>query len=221
MAQIIAVADLPTALRSEEMVADMVAGANARASRVAPCLPDPTSTAWAGTAAYAVGDQVRIADGEFLEVTVAGTSGATAPTTPSALGATVVDGTVTWKRISPTPDQLSEAKLVLLGAVKRWIEAGAGAFQAQQAGPFGVTVDTRQRTGFNLWPSEITALQDICTSGTTASGGAFSISPSGSDSVHMPWCSLAFGATYCSCGADLTNYEYPLYEGGVLSGDEY
>jgi hypothetical protein len=37
----------------------------------------------------------------------------------------------------------------------------------------------------------------------------------------MPWCSVNFGALYCSCGADLTNYEYPLYEGGVLSGDEY
>jgi hypothetical protein len=37
----------------------------------------------------------------------------------------------------------------------------------------------------------------------------------------MPWCSINFGALYCSCGADLTNYEYPLYEGGVLSGDEY
>lgn len=50
---------------------------------------------------------------------------------------------------------------------------------------------------------------------------AFSISPSGSGSGHMPWCALAFGALYCSCGADLTNEEYPLYEGGVLSGDEY
>lgn len=52
---------------------------------------------------------------------------------------------------------------------------------------------------------------------------AFSIRPSGYYSAHVPWCSLAFGATYCSCGADLTNYEYPLYEGGALSdgGDGY
>jgi hypothetical protein len=221
MAQIIAVADLPTKLQSADMVADMVAGANARASRVAPCLPDPTSTAWAATTAYAVGDQVKINAAEFLEATVAGTSAGTIPTTPEALSDTVVDGTVTWKRISPTPDQLSEAKLVLLGAVKRWIEAGAGAFQSQQAGPFGATVDTRQRTGFNLWPSEITALQDICTSGTTSSTGAFSITPSGDYDAHVPWCSINLGATYCSCGADLAGYEYPLYEGGVLSGDEY
>ena len=52
-------------------------------------------------------------------------------------------------------------------------------------------------------------------------GKAFSITPSRSTSSHMPWCALAFGAVYCSCGADLTNYEYPLYEGGVLTGDEY
>lgn len=28
---------------------------------------------------------------------------------------------------------------------------------------------------------------------------------------HRPWCSLAFGALYCSCGADLTGGE-PLWE---------
>lgn len=56
---------------------------------------------------------------------------------------------------------------------------------------------------------------------TDTTGSAFSITPYGSNSVHMPWCSLMLGALYCSCGADLTNYEYPLYEGGVLSGDEY
>lgn len=52
-------------------------------------------------------------------------------------------------------------------------------------------------------------------------GRAFSITPYGSTASHMPWCSLMLGALYCSCGADLTNHEYPLYEGGVLSGDEY
>jgi hypothetical protein len=54
-----------------------------------------------------------------------------------------------------------------------------------------------------------------------ATGKAFSITPSSSASPHMPWCAAMLGALYCSCGADLTNYQYPLYEGGVLSGDEY
>ena len=56
---------------------------------------------------------------------------------------------------------------------------------------------------------------------TDTTGKAFSITPSGGRSPHMPWCSLMLGANYCSCGADLTDYQYPLYEGGVLSGDEY
>lgn len=55
----------------------------------------------------------------------------------------------------------------------------------------------------------------------TGSARAFSITPTGGTSAHMPWCSLMLGALYCSCGADLTDGEYPLYEGGVLSGDEY
>jgi hypothetical protein len=170
VAEIIVVTDLPSALQTHELVDVMVAGANAKASRVAPCLT------W--------------------------------------------DGSVT-DQPAPSADQLAEAKLVLIGAVKRWAEVSNGALQSQTAGPFGMTVDTRQRTGFNLWPSEIEGLQDICSAGTESSSGAFSITPSGSYSAHMPWCSINFGALYCSCGADLTNYEYPLYEGGVLSGDEY
>lgn len=54
----------------------------------------------------------------------------------------------------------------------------------------------------------------------TGGGRAFSFRPTTSGGPHMPWCALMLGATYCSCGADLTNYQYPLYEGGVLSGDD-
>lgn len=167
MAEIITTDDLPSAVQSAEQVELMVQAANAKASRVAPCL------AW--------------------------------------------DGTVTDEP-APTDDQLAEAKLVLVGMVKRWAEAGSGAYQATVSGPFQATVDTRQRSGYNPWPSEIKALQDICTAGQEASNRAFSFRPGGS-SAHMPWCSLMFGAAYCSCGADLTDYEYPLYEGGLLSED--
>jgi len=80
-------------------------------------------------------------------------------------------------------------------------------------------IDTRQRGGFGLWPSEINALQDICATVDT-SAKAFSITPGAGSGNHLPWCSFNFGA-YCSCGADLTNGEYPLYEGGVLTGDDY
>lgn len=60
-------------------------------------------------------------------------------------------------------------------------------------------------------------------------GRAFSITPVAAGGPHMPWCSAVtyvdaqgattYGGAYCTCGADLTNYAYPLYEGGVLSGD--
>ncbi|HET6865463.1 MAG TPA: hypothetical protein VFH80_06050 [Solirubrobacteraceae bacterium] len=160
MAAIVTSADLPADVRSNELVNVMLAGANARAARVAPCLVDTT--------------------------------------TP------------------PTSDQLAEAKLVLIGAISRWAQAGSGAVQSQAAGPFSVTVDTRQRaTGYNLWPSEIKQLQDICANGKTASSGAFSITPGATDTVHMPWCALLLGATFCSCGADIAGL--PIYE----TGDTY
>jgi len=206
---VIIVTDLPTALQSADMIEDMIAGANAKASRVAPCMVDPTSAAWVASTAYVVGDMVKIAANEFLKVTTAGTSGATGPTPPN-LGETVTDGTVIWTRIAPTLDQLAEARLVLLGAVKRWAEAGSGAFQTQTAGIFGITADTRQRTGFNLWPSEITALQDICSSGVVP-GGAFNLDMSPSATIHAPWCDLYFGALSCSCGADIAGV--PIYGG--------
>lgn len=156
MAQIIRVTDLPVALQSAELVDVMVAGANAKASRVAPCL---------------------------------------ASTDPL-----------------PTADQLDEALLVLVGAIARWSQAGSGALQQQQAGPFGMTLDTRQRTGYNLWPSEIEQLQAICKVAGEGSRMAFSIDTAPACSAHLPWCSLSMGADYCSCGVDIAGY--PIFELG-------
>lgn len=148
-------ADLPSAVQANEMVDVMVAGANATASRVAPCLVDITAP--------------------------------------------------------PTDDQVSEAKLVLIGMVQRWSEAGSGALSQQAAGVFSQAVDTRQRTGFNPWPSEIQRLQEICS--TKDSSGAFSIDTASSLSgLHLPWCDLYFGGTTCSCGVALAGY--PIYELG-------
>ena len=82
----------------------------------------------------------------------------------------------------PTPEQTAEAKMVLLGTLKRWAEAGAGALtqHTQTAGPFNrsESYDTRQRTGYNLWPSEVTELQSICASGT-GDDGAFMVDMTG------------------------------------------
>lgn len=206
--------DLPTAVQSAELVDKMVAAANAKAARVAPCLVFTTSTEWAATTAYAVGDQVALTGGEFLQVTVAGTSGSASPTAPAEADQTVVDGTVTWKRIGPTPDMLAEAQLILIGAVKRWTEIGSGAYTQQMTttGPYSQmqTTDTRQRTGYNLWPSEIIQLQDLCKAGGT--NAAFSVDTAPSlCGEHLLWCSLNFGASYCSCGVDIAGY--PIFEG--------
>lgn len=46
--------------------------------------------------------------------------------------------------------------------------------------------------------------------GLTDPSGAFSIDMFAASSIHQPWCSLAFGALYCSCGADIAGY--PIYE---------
>lgn len=48
---------------------------------------------------------------------------------------------------------------------------------------------------------------------TSSSSGAFGIDTYGGSGVHAAMCSLNFGALYCSCGADLTNYAYPLFGG--------
>ena len=161
MTAIIAVTDLPAAARSADLVDLMVEAANAKASRVAPCLT------W--------------------------------------------DGTVT-DQPAPSEDQIAEARLVLVGAVKRWVDTGAGALQSQTAGPYSQTVDTRQRTGYNLWPSEIESLQEICSTGA-ATREAFSLDTVSTTSLagHAPYCDLYFGGTDCSCGYALTGVA-PIYE---------
>lgn len=158
---IIQSSDLPSDLQANPQVDLWVDGANAQASRIAPCL--------SGT------DPV------------------------------------------PTDDQLAEARMVLVGAVSRWAEAGSGAFSQVTTGPFGVTTDNRQRGGYRLWPSEIEQLQDICGG---SSAGIFAIDTVGDTTVHSDVCSantyvdddgvIVFGAAYCTCGADIAGF--PLYE---------
>lgn len=44
----------------------------------------------------------------------------------------------------------------------------------------------------------------------TVAGAAFSIIPGGRTGLHLPWCSLMFGGSTCSCGVDIAGY--PIYE---------
>lgn len=62
-------------------------------------LVNQTYAAWAASTNYALGDRVRptVVNGYYYEVTTdAGSSAATEPTWPTAIGNTVVDGGITW-----------------------------------------------------------------------------------------------------------------------------
>lgn len=75
-------------------------------------------------------------------------------------------------------------KAILRGAVLRWNDSGSGALQAQQAGPFGQTLDTRQERRGMFWPSEIVSLQSLC---TDSQGGVYSTSLAGPDRADGYW----------------------------------
>lgn len=128
-----------------------------------------------------------------------------------ALAATVTADTYSWVDTgavltigSPPPlERIAEARLTLIGAISRWQKAWA----CKQ--PQANSDQPMTQPGFLLWPSEIKQLSELCGKGDQK---AFVIdtAPTGC-STHQPWCSLAFGATYCSCGADLT-LAAPLWE---------
>lgn len=67
-------------------------------------VPDRYLT-WRPSFAYALGTLIvpDPRDGFYYEATVAGTSGATQPTFPTVIDATVVDGGVTWKNKGSAP----------------------------------------------------------------------------------------------------------------------
>ena len=117
-------------------------------------------------------------------------------------------------------DRTAAVRSVLRQAVLRWNDAGSGVFTQMGAGPFQGSTDTRAERKPLLWPSEIADLRDLCSqfAGDGVSDHAFSVRPqAASGDPHQPWCAIHFRAGYCSCGADLTDYQYPLYEGGVIS----
>lgn len=101
--------------------------------------------------------------------------------------------------------QVAAVKAILRGAILRWNDSGSGAYQQQTAGPFSVAYDTRQARRSLFWPSEIEQLQSICTSLAGGGGAAFAIDTAGCAGIrHDLACTINFGGSYCSCGADLT-----------------
>lgn len=69
---------------------------------------------WAATTAYIVGDFVLPTIGGLLfQATVAGTSGGSEPTFPTTIGATVVDGGVTWQGFENSRERKWEGTIEL------------------------------------------------------------------------------------------------------------
>lgn len=99
-----------------------------------------------------------------------------------------------------TPQQLAAAKAILRGAILRWNDIGTGGVAAQTAGPYSMSIDTRQVRRSMFWPSEITELQNIC-KGITEKTGAFNIdtAPTSPMLFHATFCGWAGG--WCTCGA--------------------
>ena len=106
---------------------------------------------------------------------------------------------------------------ILRSAVLRWDDLAKGntalTTESRSAGPLSEThtTDTRQPGGLTLWPSEEARIKDLVSS---TAGGAFTINTSPLDGTnpHRAWCSIVFGSPFCSCGAILTDYMFPLYE---------
>ena len=126
--------------------------------------------------------------------------------------AMIADATAMAARVAPCIlesdfEYPGAALAILRGAILRWNEAGTGAVTSQQVGPFGQVIDTKQQRRGMFWPSEIEQLQDLCRGPETS--GAFDIDTVSTGTVHSEACSLAFGATYCSCGADIAGF--PLF----------
>lgn len=132
--------------------------------------------------------------------------------------AMIADATAMAELVAPclgdselSDKKVAAAKAILRAAILRWHDSGSGALSQQAAGPFSQTMDTRQQRRSLFWPDEIEKLQQICRADST-DGGAWSYDSLGwAGPQHADTCALNFGATYCSCGADIAGV--PLYEG--------
>jgi hypothetical protein len=117
--------------------------------------------------------------------------------------------------VCPSATEVSAGtrRRVVCAVVRRAMQASAAgqvgmSQMSETAGPFSASWTASNPNGdYYLTKQELKAL------GGGGRPKAFSI-PAGDVGwcpSHRLWCSLAFGATYCSCGADLTLDE-PLWE---------
>lgn len=122
--------------------------------------------------------------------------------------ATLAAPCITDAEFRTNPAKAGALKAILRGAILRWHEAGTGAVVQQTAGPFAQTTDTSKARRGMFWPSEIEQIRGLCNE--SPGQKAYTVDTAGPATVHLPWCSLHFGATYCSCGVDIAGY--PIFE---------
>ena len=129
-----------------------------------------------------------------------------------------------WQMWIDDAEMLIEARRVLLGAeapdeakldyVVREAVA-AHIMRPDDATQVTVSVDDASSSrSYQTGKGRVTILDEWwALLGLVEASGAFSIDMVGSGfSGHLAWCSLNFGATYCSCGVDIAGV--PIFEGG-------
>lgn len=79
-----------------------------------------TAAAWAGNKSYNLFDFVLDSGGNVQQVTVAGTSGPTAPTWATTPGATTTDGTVAWTLVLPDNESVLLWRAAVTLTAQRW-----------------------------------------------------------------------------------------------------
>lgn len=106
----------------------------------------------------------------------------------------------------------STRRRVVCSVVRRAMQSdqadmGGMASVSMTAGPY-----TTQQTAANPTGDFFLTKQEKLALGGGGRQKAFGVQVATTCAVtHQPWCSLMFGANYCSCGADLTGDE-PLWE---------
>lgn len=116
--------------------------------------------------------------------------------------------------VCPSAADASEStrRRVVCSVVRRSMQSdqndmGGMSNMSMTSGPFSV-----QQTAANPNGDFFLTKQEKFALGGGGRQKAFGVQVASTAGVqHRPWCSLMFGATYCSCGADLT-LEGPLWE---------
>lgn len=83
-------------------------------------------------------------------------------------------------------DKEDAAKAIIVEAIVRRLEAGAGSLSLQQAGPFQQAIDTRTSPRTLFWPAEIVELQSLCAAAQQGVGGGALPEGRFGDPVDLP-----------------------------------